>query len=368
MIFFCFNEKYNGIFKSQVIDVLKNYNELGFNFKLISIISIRNFFSQRRLIKNYYSHSLVIPMFPFLRFWSLNKFLIRFFITKSDIIISRGIFATNLVLLNNLKVIYDGRGAISAEQNEYGVYNGTGLESIIFKLEKNAVLNSNYRIAVSEKLLEYWKNNYQYIGENHIVIPSCSNFEFDSSYIDKKYLISEEIIIVFSGASSRWHSFDEMAINFENFLNYSDKIKIIFLSKLNSKMTELIDKFPKRVSQKYVESYQVKNILRKADYGYVYRSKSITNFVASPVKIAEYLSCGLKLLISDNLGDYSSLVKNNKLGFNLDDNTFNYSDLKKVSVKEKLRISSFANENLSYKSLKIKNKYLKLINNNRFSN
>jgi hypothetical protein len=139
-----------------------------------------------------------------LKYWRFSRFILFFLIYKSKIVFCRGIFSANIALISKrkkCKIIYDGRGAISAEQNEYGVYNGTGLESIIFKLEKNAVLNSNYRIAVSEKLLEYWKNNYQYIGENHIVIPSCSNFEFDSSYIDKKYLISEEIIIVFSGAS-----------------------------------------------------------------------------------------------------------------------------------------------------------------------
>ena len=68
-------------------------------------------------------------MFPFLKFWTINKYF-HFFFKNQNLLFPRGIFATNLVLLTklkNCKVIYDGRGAISSEQEEYGVYNGTGL-------------------------------------------------------------------------------------------------------------------------------------------------------------------------------------------------------------------------------------------------
>lgn len=370
MIFFCFNEKYNGIFKSQVIEVLKNYNELGFNFKLISFISIRNFFTERKKIKNEYHFSLVFPMFPFLKFWTVNKYFLRFFLKKSDLIISRGIFATNLVFLTelkNCKVIYDGRGAVTTEQDEYGVYNGTGLENKIFKIEQNAILNSDYRIAVSEKLLEYWNKDFQYNSKNHVIIPSCANYTFKNEDFQDVNVNEEEIIIVFCGSSSKWHSFEIMVSHFEKFLNYSPKIKIIILSKINNHIVDLINKFPKRITQDWVDPSKISNILIKADYGYVYRNQTKTNYVASPVKIAEYLSCGLKILISDNLGDYSELVQNNCFGFNLDSRYFNYSSLNKVSLSEKLRISSFAKSNLSYSSENIRNNYLNLINENSFN-
>ena len=104
----------------------------------------------------------------------------------------------------------------------------------------------------------------------------------------------------------------------------------------------------------------------KADYGYVYRNQAKTNYVASPVKIAEYLNCGLKLLISDNLGDYSELVQENSFGFNLDD-PFNYSSLNKVSLSEKMRISSLLTKNLSLNSEKIRKNYLNLVSENSFN-
>ena len=368
--FLTYNEPFSGIFKSQVIEVLKNYNDLGFKIKLISIISLRNFFSERKKIKKEYHFSLVLPMFPFLRFWTVNRYFLRFFFKKSELIISRGIFATNLVFLTklkNCKVIYDGRGAITSEQDEFGVYNGSGLENKIFKIEQKAILNSNYRISVSGKLLEYWKKEFLYNSKNHVIIPSCANYVVETKDFQEKKINKEEIIIVFCGSSSKWHSFEIMVNHFEKFLKYSPKIKIVLLSKINNHIIDLINKFPQRVTQDWVEPSKISNILMKADYGYVYRNQTKTNYVASPVKIAEYLSCGLKLLISDNLGDYTGLVHENSLGFNLDHPFFNYSSLNKVSLSEKKRISSFAKSNLSYSSEKIRNKYLNLINENCFN-
>ena len=90
----------------------------------------------------------------------------------------------------------------------------------------------------------------------------------------------------------------------------------------------------------WINHNDVKDVLLTADYGYVYRDKTETNLVSSPVKIAEYLSCGLKLLISDSLGDYFKMSILNNLGINLDDKKFNFFDLKKVSMSEKIEFQN----------------------------
>lgn len=76
-------------------------------------------------------------MFPFLRFWTVNKYLIWFFLKKSDLIISRGIIVINfnfLTKLKNCKVIYYGRVATNSEQEEYGECHGKGFENKIFEI------------------------------------------------------------------------------------------------------------------------------------------------------------------------------------------------------------------------------------------
>jgi hypothetical protein len=69
------------------------------------------------------------------------------------------------------------------------------------------------------------------------------------------------------------------------------------------------------------------------------RDYSNTNRVASPVKFAEYLAAGLRVIISESLGDFSEFVSKNSCGVVLTEAT-DLSDLKKVSAEDRTRISN----------------------------
>ena len=71
--------------------------------------------------------------------------------------------------------------------------------------------------------------------------------------------------------------------------------------------------------------HQVPDYLSAADYGLLLREENVTNGVASPVKFAEYLSCGLQILISANLGDFSGMVAEDSLGYVITE--LNYTDI-----------------------------------------
>ena len=80
-----------------------------------------------------------------------------------------------------------------------------------------------------------------------------------------------------------------------------------------------------------------------ADYGLLIRENSFTNQVASPVKFAEYLCCGLPVIISERLGDYSEFVEKNGCGYIIKDNVQCISKIKKVSLEEKEKCFNLAN-------------------------
>ena len=367
-VFLTYNDQFNGIYKTQVIDVLKMYQSEGIKFKLISFLSVKDFFKQRKQIFENYPNALILPMIPKIKNWHLNRFILNFFLKRADLIIARGIFATNLALLSkkkSAKVIYNGRGAIYSEQLEYGVYNGTSIEKDIFQLEKKAVLCAYKRISISESLINYWKENFDYKDTFHEVIPCCTSF-FSNT---KKMIFKENsgIKIIFSGSSAKWQSYEIMCKHFSNFLSLNANLSIIILSKNRKVFSNILERYPNRIKVMWINHNDVKDVLLTADYGYVYRDKTETNLVSSPVKIAEYLSCGLKLLISDSLGDYFKMSILNNLGINLDDKKFNFFDLKKVTMSEKNRISKFAQKNLSLESKIIKQKYLRIIDENSSS-
>lgn len=366
-----FNDLYSGIYNSQVIDVLNLYKKNNINIKLISFVSIRFYFSEKKEIKTKYNRAIIIPMFFGLRYWTIYRLILYVLLYNTKIVLCRGIFSANLALISKrkkCKIIYDGRGAINAEQIEYGVYNNTGLENKIYNLEKRAVLETDYRISVSNKLLNYWFSEFNYKSKDHVVIPSSCSNNYNNKVLNRGDLnISENsILVVFSGSISKWHSYSKMISDFTKILNKNPRVNLLFLSKLNSHITIIKNKFPGRVFDFWVDPKDVFSYLKIADYGYVVREDSITNQVSSPVKIAEYLSCGLKVLISKNLGDYSEMIEKNDLGYIIrNDNTIN---LVKVNASEKEKIISFYRSNLALYSDKISQCYLNLINENCYYN
>ena len=365
--YIAFNDLYSGIFNSQVLEVLKLYERNNINIRLISFVSFKYYFYEKRKIKNFYNKTIILPIIFGLKYWSLYRFILLFLIYNDKILLCRGIFSANLALISKrkkCKIIYDGRGAINAEQIEYGVYNNTGLENKIYDLEKRAVLETDYRISVSNKLLNYWYREFNYKSKDHVVIPSSCSNNYNNKVLDREDLnISENsILVVFSGSISKWHSYSKMISDFTKILNKNPRVNLLFLSKLNSHIALIKNKFAERVFVFWVDPKDVFPYLNIADYGYVVREDSITNQVASPVKVAEYLSCGLKVLISKNLGDYSEIIEKNDLGYIIrNDNTIN---LEKVNNSEKEKIISFYRSNLALYSDKISQRYLNLINEN----
>jgi len=364
-----YNDSPSGVYKSQVVDVVKLYQENDFNIKLISLISIRSYFKNRKIIKSYLPDALVLPFFPKTKNWKINKWFLKLIIYGHDNkVIARGIVATNLCLEIKekfSKIVYDGRGAIVAEWEEYGVHSALGRGNIINIMEKRAVNESDFRIAVSEKLIEYWKKRYHYKLGNEVVIP-CS---LGKSHDNNKKIVKDlsllsglkkkDILLVYSGSVSGWQSFEILSNILEEFLTSNEIVKILFLAKKHIEIDKITDRYPDRIYRKWVDYENVNNYLKLADYGLLIRENNITNRVASPVKFAEYLISGLNVIISSGIGDYSEFVKEYKCGFviGLEKNII----LKKVSQKEKEKNKELVEKFFSKASLAIVDNYKKVL-------
>jgi len=352
ILYITYNDTPSGIYSSQVIDVVKYLRGISNEkVKLLSLISIRNFFFNRKKIKSELNDAIVLPMFPGVQNWKFNAFLICFLklIYKPKSIIGRGVFACNLALIaksKSTRIIYDGRGAISAEWNEYKVGHPKLIKSIC-QIEKLAVLNVDFRIAVSYKLVQYWNEEFNYDLNNYVVIPCTLNSQYENlkfNQIENQEIREElnfnkdDVVLVYSGSNAGWQSFDILNDFLRKQLSNDERCKVLFLSNENSQIKELKLEFPNRIKVLKVDVKLVPKYLMTCDYGLMIREDSITNSVASPVKFAEYLACGLKVIVSNNLGDYSEFVKKNNLG-NL---YYETKSIKKVEVDDKGLIRDFA--------------------------
>ncbi len=355
MIFYLtFNEAPSGIFSSQVIDVIKFLNSnLKAEARLLAFISLRGFFENKRKIKKEMPNAIVLPMYPKMENWLKNKFLLSLFcsVYKPEKIMARSVMATKLALLmrgNKCKIIYDGRGAIEAEWKEYKVVTNQKLLNAIHTYEKDAVINSDARIAVSNTLAKFWEETFLYSNLKHVIIPCTLNNNFERIKISQETirrkrnelgLNENDLVFVYSGTVAGWQSFDLLFSFIEPILKKNSRVKIVFFSPADAGIDKIQKLFPLQVVRKHLSSDLVSEYLLLGDYGLLIREKSVTNKVASPVKYAEYLASGLKVIISEELGDYTQLSREKNWGIIF--NEFNDSHLK-PGLLEKQKISTEA--------------------------
>ncbi len=365
MFYLIFGEQFSGVIASQALDTCQ-FLQHNFQKRIIPVVflPVKSFQKKSKKYKIYAPKTIVIPML----FGSRRILLYRLFISllakiyNQNICIGRGVSAAYLGLhsLGIQTVIYDGRGAHAAEYQEYfGKEYGLQQKAIDQAkfLEKEVVLDVDYRIAVSQALVKYWSEVLGYKENRHEVIPCTLNKLFLQDYpyaeeIRKKRhelgFLKEDVVVAFSGSSNAWQSFEEIDNFLFDCMREQEEVKVLFLSKIDLSQSKIFTHFSQRIRQTWLPIQEVYHTMSIADYGILFREKTVTNQVAAPVKFAEYLATGLKLLISDGIGDYSELVASNpKIGCQINLQERDKLKLEKSSWKEKNQLHQFAVQRFS---------------------
>ncbi len=353
-----FNDVYSGIYQSQVIDVVEHLNtDLDQDVRLVAFVPLRLWNAQRKLIKSKLKKAKVYPIPGGLKDWARAKKILKI-ITKSTNAICRGPLAFSVAHGQYEKCVYDGRAAVSAEVKEYNVTGNDLLDKVLITEELNAVKKADFRIAVSQKLVEFWVDNLKVpIPINSYSVIPCtisSLAKIEPSSND----IIENVKLVYAGGTGAWQSFDTVTELLDKALRVQSNLEVLFLSKPHKSIEALIQKFPDRVKCKWVAHHEVFGLLQSCDYGILIRDQKITNKVASPVKFAEYLNAGLKVLISEGLGDFTAFTKVNQAGVVV---KHELPILEKVSAIEKIKMQNLSKSHFTKSSDAVREGYLRLI-------
>ena len=363
MIYLTYADQPSGVYSSQVVDVCNFLNEShNAQIRLVSFISLHNFSHNRQKIKREMPSAIVLPMLPRMTSFGFNTLMLFFvllFLNQRSVI-ARNVLAARIALrlrsFLKLKVCFDGRGAIAAEWNEYQVVPLQEWKNSIHTWEKSVVLNADFRIAVSEELVKYWNERYGYSENKHVVIPCTLNTSFRPEILKQEEIENarkkmkfnaDDIILVYSGSTAGWQSFDLLQGFLQKIINKNKNIKVLFLSEKDKNVDQLKTEFPDKIFQTFVKHSEVSGILKSCDIGILIREKSVTNQVASPTKFAEYLSAGLPVIISEGIGDYTSFVKQNDCGWVLDESPL---QMNRLNISERNRLLQLVNDHFTKKS------------------
>lgn len=356
MYYITFIDQPTGVYQTQVIDVVNKINSLsGKKMQLVAFFPWQKFKENSKKIKDQLPNAIVLPIIFGTSRWRWTKILMHLYTSKKRSAMIRGPLATSLGLGYYRKIVFDCRAALKAEIEEFGITNNPDLDQEFIDAEKQSVLFADFKIAVSNELVHYWKLNYKYQNTNHLIIPSTltpTNLSTTPSTS-----LSSKIKVVYSGGTGGWQSFDLVVELLENLLDRQPDIEVIFLTKETKEVTSLCSKFPNRCERKWLKHHEVYDVLSACDYGILLRDDQWTNRVASPVKYAEYLNAGLRVLISPHIGDFSNFTVNNNAGLIIKDEIPN---LDKVSKDEKNRLIGLS-DNFSKSNSEIEKKYLEIL-------
>ena len=224
------------------------------------------------------------------------------------------------------ELIYDFRGDGVSESEYHG--GGSIRRSILDRLVRFSLWRASNIICVSHGASDVLIDRYN--KQAMAVIPSCVDLDriglSSKVRVDTRKALgvrATDVVIAYAGGTSRYQQIPEMLRAWRS-LNEDGDLKFLLL--INGTPTP-DGSVPKEddtpdgtVIRQGLSRAEVASYLMAADIGFMLRESHPLNSVASPVKFAEYLSTGLAVVTSPDLGDVSSLVADRSLGVLVDPN------------------------------------------------
>jgi glycosyltransferase involved in cell wall biosynthesis len=174
-------------------------------------------------------------------------------------------------------------------------------------------------VVVSERMAEYCRREY---GVRRTVVVPCgvdlSRFPDraqEREALRREAGLSDRFVFAYSGGAAAWQCVDE-TVRFYRLAR--SRVPGAFLLVLSPdgdawrRALAGLDPTTYRIAS--VPHAEVGRRLAAADAAFLLRRQTVINEVSAPVKFAEYLACGVPVITSPHVGDYSSVVRERRVG------------------------------------------------------
>jgi glycosyltransferase involved in cell wall biosynthesis len=281
-----------------------------------------------------------IPAVPSRAGWQWKDLLLfkrwlraQYAATDAFVIHARGNRATLLALemrrwFAHIGVIFDCRGAEPAEFEESlepaGQFSDPDRHRLrqVELVERRAATAADHILCVSNALAGYLSHRYPEQLPGITVVPCCIDAsEFAAAARERETTrrelgLGNRFVVAYTGSLHSYRAAESLRI-FKAIRAIRPDALFLGLTLTTDRMQRFcreagISQADCRVLP--INADTIERDLATADIGLLPRRQNVVNRVASPVKCAEYLASGAPVIVSEQLGDYSELVKRSRTG------------------------------------------------------
>jgi glycosyltransferase involved in cell wall biosynthesis len=218
------------------------------------------------------------------------------------------------------KVVFDYHGRIPEEYVSLGK-GGEPSRKALEVLEAWAVRNSDHVVAVSDKLADYLKERYRLASTKISVIPCCADdsiFRWDPgrrATVRQSMNLSGKLLCTHLGTFFDWYDPKLLLRAFDQLRNRFDSHLLVITPNIENTRRYLSSRLAANTfTVMQADHASVPGLLNASDLGCLLLRPSANIETSSPAKFSEYLNCGLPVLITPGVGDFSALVARERVG------------------------------------------------------
>jgi glycosyltransferase involved in cell wall biosynthesis len=220
------------------------------------------------------------------------------------------------------KLIFDMRGFMVDEYREAGFIGNPFLYRALKRLERFLLSRRQAIVALTHKHAQELRAHYP-TGDNPITVIPCSIDteafapSCEKAALRKQLNLPDGFILVYSGSLGSWyeagHMFDFFAV-LAKAIPHAHFLLLTRSWEAFEKACKEKKELQSRVIARTVTYADMPLWLAASDCGIAFYKQTYSKQATSPVKAAEYLSCGLPVVVNHGLGDIAGYVKDFDLG------------------------------------------------------
>lgn len=342
----------NGIIKNQVIPTLEYMAASNYKMSLISVVQPVFEYNppslakiKERLDKSnielfilksdndpYNPVNVISPILKIINEQHINLIHCRSYFAS--------LIAAKLKELISIPYIFDLRGRFPEEQKyvrdePLGFLKDVNLDKKYQKdkmVEDYLLRTANASVVLNESFAKALVSNINCKINNLVQIPSFVDrdlFHYNSTVrglLRKKLGLSNATVFVFSGSMSPWYDFEGLIKLFKKLTDKSPNVYFVILTYRDNafekgKYESYIEKLfsDNGIDKKYyglfsAEYEEIPVWLSASDYGLIYFKEFYRDNLkfSQPIKLAEYLACGLPIIINQEIDELVALQRSNE--------------------------------------------------------